>query len=71
MAKRKVADASLIWLKRIDKMPEPERQKIRARIARGLVLTVDHTAMLHAMRVFDQRTRVLREMPRHKGMKKV
>ena len=71
LAKRKVADASLLWLRRIEKMTEPDRQKIRDRIARGVVLTVDNTAILHAMRVFDQRTRVLRDMPRHRGMKRV
>lgn len=71
MAKRRVADNSLVWLKKIEQMTDAERQKLRNRIARGVVLTVDNTAMLHAMRVYDQRSRILKDMPHHKGMKRL
>jgi len=61
----------VIWLRKIEKMTEAEREVIRGLIRVGVRLTVNNTGMLHAMRVFDQRTRILREMPRHRGMKKV
>ena len=71
MAKRRVADSSMVWLKQIERMTETDREKIRRRIGIGVILTVDNSGMVAAMRVFDERTRVLRDMPRHKGMKKV
>lgn len=71
MAKRKVADRCVVWLRKIEKMTEEEREAIRGLVRVGVRLTVNNTGMLHAIRVFDQRCRILKEMPRHRGMKRV
>jgi hypothetical protein len=71
VAKRKVADRSIEWLKLIEKMTDLQRASIRRRIARGIILTADGTGMLAAMRVYDERVRIMTRITRHGGTKRI